>query len=348
MGNKFSQSPNIPELKEHTALIVAQYNLRQRHLRKLFSLFQEMDEGKTSKWTIIEYSKLLGIYPESLVTPCLEGLVKFGSSSRDGRLSFEDFLVATTSYCALSREELLQYFFILVDSDRSGVLDRGELENFFSASVFCKRKHHSRQAIYPPNYLGALAEFGKGQWKSLVFEEFCLMCDLFPHLAFPAVHLQMLLRRAILGSMFWREWDSERLKIFHLEAESKTITFQAPSLLTGEIMDVVKPGRITMREIFEFTKRKGLRKPSLDYGLRDDKPKSQSFTASRDAVLNRAPLLNLIRNPNSVYHVPLASFSRSGIFADDTLDVTFRFDRSVTHGGVALGALDKANENYVR
>ena len=347
MGNGGSNGMP-PRLAEHTALIVAQYNIRQRHLRQLFALFEEMDENKTSKWTIIEYSRLLETYPESLVTPCLEGLVKFGSSSRDGRLSFEDFLVATTSYCGLSKEELLQYVFILIDSDRSGVLSREELENFFSASVFARRKHHSRQAVYPPNYLGALTEFGKGQWKSLVFEEFCLMCDLFPHLAFPAVHLQMLLRRCILGSMFWKEWDSERLKIFHLEAESKGITFKAPNLITGEIVNVVKPGRITMKEIFEFTKRKGLRKPSLQSGFRLDRLKSSSFTADRDTVLTRAPLLSLVRNPNSVYHVPLASFSRSGIFADDAFESDQRFNRSASHGGALLGALDKANEKYVR
>ena len=335
----------IPEFSEHTALIMAQYNLRPRHLRTLLSLFEEMDENRTGKWTIIEFSSLLNIGQDNLVTPCLEALIKFGSSSKDGRLSFEDFIVATCSFCALSKEEILQFVYIIIDADRSGILDKEELENFYSASVYAKRKNHARQAIYPPNYMTALSEFGGGQWRSLVYEEFCLMCDLFPHLAFPAIHLQLLLRREILGSRFWAAWDAERLKIFHLEAESKTITFHGPSLITGTIVEIVKPGRITMKEIFEYTKRKGLRRLASESGIKERNEKGDSFTESRDAVLKRAPLLNLIRNPNSVYHVPLATFGRVNSAHADAFDGR-AFARTSTTGGF-LGALDNAGDNYI-
>jgi len=339
-------SKDSAALSEHTALIMAQYNLRPRHLRTLQSLFGEMDENKTGRWTIIEFSHLLNVGHDNLVTPCLEALVKFGSSTKDGRLSFEDFLVATCSFCALSKEEILQFVYILIDADRSGILDREELENFYSASVYAKKKNRARQAIYPPNYMTALSEFGGGQWKSLVYEEFCLMCDLFPHLAFPALHLQMLIRREILGSRFWRAWDSERLKIFHLEAESKTITFHGPSLLTGKIVEVVKPGRITMKEIFEFTKRKGLRKLASESGIREKTDtQDDTFTKSRDAVLKRAPLLNLIRNSNSVYHVPLANYGRADTTQPGSGDARMLSRASMEAG--FLGALDNAADNFI-
>ena len=227
MGNMMDMTPL---LTEHTAVIMAQYNIRPKHVKRLYGLFADMDVNRTGKWTIVEVNQLLDSYPESLVTPCLEALIKFGSSGRDGRLTFEDFIVAVCSFCALSKEELLQFVYITIDADRSGVLDRQELTNFYSSSVYVKRKKTTRQASYPSNYVGALEQFGKGQWKSLVFEEFCLMCDLFPHLAFPGIHLQHMLRREVLGSRFWREWDAERLKIFHLEAESKTVTFTGPSI----------------------------------------------------------------------------------------------------------------------
>jgi Ca2+-binding EF-hand superfamily protein len=347
MGNQVT----VPEwsLSEHSALIMAQYNVKPRHLKILSRLFARLDVNHTDKWTIIEFRKLLGIYPESLVMPCLEALIKFGSSSRDGRMSYEDFIIAVCSFCAFSKEELLQFVYIIIDADRSGVLDKQELENFYSASVHVKRRHHARQAIYPPNYMGALEEFGKGQWTSLIFEEFCLMCDLFPHLAFPAVYLQMMLRRAILGTRFWKAWDDERLRIFHLEAESKTITFKAPSLITGEMVEVVKPGRITMKELFEFTKRKGMKKASLGESEADlSTEKVDNFTKNRDTVLRRAPILNLIRNPNSVYYVPLGSFSRTGLLSNDFIDNEAVMGRGASRGGSFLGALDKANENFTR
>ena len=168
-----------------------------------------------------------------------------------------------------------------------------------------RHKQIRKRYIYPPNYLKALEEFQNGEWTGLIFEEFCLMCDLFPHLAFPVVHLQDQLRRRMLGAAFWRAWDLERLKIFHLEAESKSVAFRAKSLISNEQVDVVKPGRVSMKEVFEFTKRNGLRDRDAAAVAASASSDQTSYTKARDAVLRRAPLLNLIRNPVSVYYVPL-------------------------------------------
>ena len=339
MGNTLDTTPL---LTEHTAVIMAQYNIQAKHVKRLYALFTEMDVNRTGKWTIVEINQLMDSYPESLVTPCLEALVKFGSSGRDGRLTFEDVIVTLCSFCALSKEELLQYVYLIIDADRSGVLDREELTNFYSSSVFVKSKRHHQQASYPANYVGALKEFGKGQWQSLVFEEFCLMCDLFPHLAFPAIHLQNMLRREILGARFWRDWDVERLKIFHLETESKTITFTGPSLITGETITIVKPGRITMKEIFEFTKRNGLKR-EVEWDA-----ESNSFTKNRDAILRRAPLLNLIRNPNSVYHVPIKSLAQGQSRVEaEGMPMTGTMGRTRMASMAFLGALDKGAEKIL-
>ena len=335
MGNRVS----APRLDEHTATIMSQYNIKPHHVDRLYRIFTEFDENHTGQWTILEFNHFLHNYPESVISPSLEALVKLASSSRDGRLTFLDFVVSVCSYCALNKEELLQYNYIMIDSDRSGILEKAELHNFFAASVkLRKRKRmYARQAIYPPNYTLALDQFEHGNWKSLVFEEFCLMCDLFPHLAFPSVHLQNLLRRAVLGTSFWDDWDEERLRIFHLEAESKTMSFTGINLLTGEEVTIVKPGRVTMKEIFEFTKRNGLRQVDTEgegfaQAARPDREEgtATSFTKARDAVLSRAPLLNLIRNPNSVYHVPL-----------DRKDGARHLKK-----GTILGALDKDTANY--
>ena len=313
MGN----TESYPVLDEHTAMIMALYNIKPRHISRLHRRFVQF-QNETFTWTINEFNKALPNYPDSFVTPCLKALVDFGSASQDGRLRFVDFLVSVCSFCALSKEELLQFSYIIIDVDRSAVLDMDELTNFFNASCKMNPKNNRmkpyKQMFFPMNYMDALAQFQNGEWESLVFEEFCLMCDLFPHMGFPAVRLQDMLRRRFLGSKFWREWDKERLKIFHLESESKTITFTGTSLITGEEIKIIKPGRVGIKEIFEFTKRNGLkrtanddqdgRKSSARSGAADSSG-STSFTKARDEVITRAPLLNMIRNPDSVYHVPL-------------------------------------------
>lgn len=363
----------MPPIDEHTATVVAQYNLEASDVAKLFYKFNEYDEHRQGFWTIVEFNKYLRNAPEDLPTPCLESFIGLASSTRDGRMSFTDFLISCTSYCALSREELLQFFYIIMDRDRSGILDKDEIFGHFSATVKMQAstfgpKGVYKQDIYPPNYLEALRQFKNGKWSGLMFEEFCWLCDLFPHVGFPVALLQDKMRERILGASFWHSWDDERLKIFHLEAESKSIQFETRSILTGQPISITKPGRVSMKEVFEFTKRNGLKRVQYDkvegvwksvertnFSRPDwsgDVSGTTSYTKGRDQVLSRAPLLNLIRNPNSVYYVPLDGsrpvFSNARV-NDDAGIVNSTIDTKFARGETArvgfLGALDESKGN---
>ena len=355
MGSKVS---SFPPLDEHTASIMGQYNIESHHIAKLYCKFIEYDEDFSGTWSLAEFNRYLHNYPDTLISPALEALVKLSSSSRDSKLTFVDFLISICSFCALSREELLQFLYIVIDYDRSGVLDRGEVYAFFSANVRMRplKKHLvakqiRKRCIYPPNYTKALEEFQNGEWKSLIFEEFCQMCDLFPHLSFPVFYLQDQLRRRVIGSSFWQKWDTERLKIFHLESESKSVKFKAKSLTyTDRVVDVVKPGRVSMKEIFEFTKRNGLRDRQMSGNqpltTNENNTNGQLFTVQRDAILSRAPILNLIRNPISVYFVPL---DHGLNFDDPPQESNKNNQQSIIQAqrrGAVLGALDEHNQLF--
>jgi len=321
----------FPQIDEHTAAIMCQYNISRDQVVELHRKFEEYDIDNRGSWSMKEVHAYLKTYPDKLTSPCLEALTQLGSSSRDGRLSFQDFIVSFCSFCALTKEELLQYMYLIIDRDRSGILDKDELRSHFShkTPMQMKRGHkiiQYQRHVYEPNYLASLEAFRDGKYESLTFEEFCLLCDLFPHMGFPPYFLQELLRRRMLGSSFWDSWDAERLKIFHLESESKSIQFTGTSLITGQKIIVTKPGRITMKEIFEFTKRNGLKRnddfmedPADDgmivhgkiFPIAAGGDVQDSYTRTRDKILAVAPLLNLIRNPTNVYYVPIKSASDS-------------------------------------
>ena len=143
MGNRSSKSAKF-QLDEHTASVMSQYNIEEKHVDKLYRKFLEYEDD-SGNWSLDEFNKFLHNYPDSLISPCLDSLVKLASPTKDSQLGFVDFLISITSFCALSKEELLQFMYIVIDYDRSGVLDRAELFSFFSASVRMKPK---RKNIY--------------------------------------------------------------------------------------------------------------------------------------------------------------------------------------------------------
>jgi hypothetical protein len=79
-----------------------------------------------------------------------------------------------------------------------------------------------------------------------------------------------------------------------------------------------------------------------------DDSKGDSFTKKRDAVLKRAPLLNSIRNPNSLYHVALADVDHIELPEEDNMDGVVLLSRNQTRENVALKALNRAHENHAR
>jgi hypothetical protein len=147
-----------------------------------------------------------------------------------------------------------------------------------------------------------------------------------------------------LGSRFWKKWDLERRAIFTLESDSKPINFTGTSLITGELQSVVKPGRVSMMEIFEYTKRNGLKEIPSEESVVRPEYQIESITKERDSILIRAPLLNLIRNPNSVYHVPLADRHLSEKRESTLLPPLGEWRKQ---RGQLLGALDISTDRFL-
>lgn len=293
----------MPPIDRRGLQIVMQYNLEEKHLRSLWQKFVEMDIDMNGFWTISECYRLVAEPRTSMLAPILDALFKMADRANDGTLSFDDFLVSMTSFCSLNKEEVLQFMFIVVDEDRNGYITKEELLEFFSY----KGPGGVNQApVFPVNNKNALDLFQNGSWKRLYFDEFANLSELFPYVAYPAFQLQKMMRDALLGRRFWDKWDEERLRVFYMEAESKSMTVQkrAPD---GTMITVHKPGRFTMKEILEYSRRKSM----THKGKKVPRPMEEaqiegSVTAERDEQISRTPLLNILRNPHAAYHVPYA------------------------------------------
>lgn len=155
--------------------------------------------------------------------------------------------------------------------------------------------------MFPINNKNALDKFRGGKWKSLEFDSLALLCQSFPYISYPIQHTQDLYRDVLLGQGFWDIVDGARQRNYGVQ---KVRRVHLPG--SKDRVEVKLPGRITMQEILEYSKRK----TSVERGKRvvvqeaADLEVCSVITKERDEQIANCPLLNMIRNPRCMYHVP--------------------------------------------
>jgi len=294
-------SNSLPLLSRRSFEIVLQYNIREKHLVQLYTLFLRMDTNCNGVWTIEECYNLISETRISVVEPFLNGLFDMADSSGVGQLSFEDFMVSFLCFCSLGKEEVLQFMFMVIDKDHKGYLTRQELITFFSRTVMTSGK---AIPLFPQNNVLAVEDFCNKHGPELIFDQLAQISEVYPLTGFGPFHLQFLIRNAILGKSFWNKWDSDRDRIFHMEAETVKA---APEVvhIQQEYITVTKPGRFVFKEILEYGRRKSYCEKGKQVSRTEENViETGSVTAMRDENISRTPILNIIRNPKFPYHVP--------------------------------------------
>lgn len=187
---------------------------------------------------------------------------------------------------------------MIVDEDRNGKIDKNELNRFFS--YVPPEAGDKGRPMFPVNNKNAIDKFRGGNWLYLEFDGLAQLCERFPYIAYPVTHVQHLFRSKLLGTKFWERLDSDRMKlnmqerIFHVRAAD------------GSWRAVERPGRCTMKEILEYSRRK----TTVQNGKRVGKPAkvltmvNSEMTKLRDEQIARMPLMNMIRNNRCMYYVP--------------------------------------------
>jgi hypothetical protein len=174
-------------------------------------------------------------------------------------------------------------------------LDKEELNKFFSFAP--EEAGDDSTPMFPVNNKNALDKFRGGRWNFLDFDGLAQLCERFPYIIYPVLHVQYLFRSKLLGVRFWERLDRQRMKV-NLQERS----FVAED---GKVLE--RPGRCTMKEILEYSRRKTI----VQNGRRVGRPAktessimSSDITKLRDEQISRMPLMNLIRNCRCMYYVP--------------------------------------------
>jgi len=290
-------SAKLPPLADRDLSILLSYNLEESHFKAFWHRFVQIDVNLNGVWTVNEVYKLINEPRFSIRAPILDRIFFMGDSHSEGAMVFQDFLVSFASFCALSKEEVLQLLFMIIDGDRNGTCEKEELLEFFS---YVPPGSGSMQPLFPVNNKNALDKFRGGNWKSLEFDGMAQLCEKFPYIAYPAYHVQEQFRRMLLGETFWQKLDQDRMVRHGMPRKMRRM--QLPG--SKQRIEVMPPGRCTMPEFLEYSRRK----TKIANGKRvvdEQGTQVQSITTKeRDEQIARSPLANMIRNPRCMYHVP--------------------------------------------
>mmetsp|Transcript_30149 Transcript_30149/g.64178 ORF Transcript_30149/g.64178 Transcript_30149/m.64178 type:complete len:434 (+) Transcript_30149:105-1406(+) len=291
----------LPPIVDRDLKILLSYNLNESHIGRLWVNFTEVDIDCNGAWTVDTLYRLIQEPRMSMRAPIIDALFFMGDGKSEGVITFQDFLITFTSFCALSTEEILHLLFIIVDKDRNGRIEKEELLDFFSyVPVGCGGE---KQPIFPVNNKNALDKFRGGKWLSLEFDGLAQLVELFPYIAYPAYHTQEMYRSMLLGTAFWDRLDLYRMKY---SGSSKKRRVRVPGS-RGEKMEVELPGKCTMQELLEYSRRKtcvhqGRR--VLSQQAKEEASMASNITREKDDQIARCPLLQMIRNPRCMYYVP--------------------------------------------
>lgn len=291
-------SSKLPPVGDKDLRTVLSYNLNESHIRSVYKLFTEIDVDSNGVWTVSEMYRVLKEPRLSVRAPVIDTIFFMGDSNSEGSMTFQDFLVTMSSFCALSKEEMLQFLFMIIDIDRNGTIEKEELLNFFSY-IPAGADDGRGEPVFPVNNKNALDKFRSGKWRSLQFDGLAQLCELFPYIAYPAYHTQDMYRKILLGKGFWERLDYERIKY---QTVVRTKRVKMP--FTKKKIEVKLPGRCTMQELLEYSRRNtavqgGKRVTSQDAGETES-----TLAKERDLQIQRSPILNMIRNPRCMYYIP--------------------------------------------
>lgn len=281
-------SSKLPPVGDKDLRTVLSYNLNESHIRSVYKLFTEIDVDSNGVWTVSEMYRVLKEPRLSVRAPVIDTIFFMGDSNSEGSMTFQDFLVTMSSFCALSKEEMLQFLFMIIDIDRNGTIEKEELLNFFSY-IPAGADDGRGEPVFPVNNKNALDKFRGGKWRSLQFDGLAQLCELFPYIAYPAYHTQDMYRKILLGKGFWERLDYERIKY---QTVVRTKRVKMPS--TKKKIEVKLPGRCTMQELLEYSRRNtavqgGKRVTSQDAGEAES-----TLAKERDLQIQRSPILYYI------------------------------------------------------
>lgn len=189
--------------------IMTRFYLTDEDLNKLYNFFKKIDKAKSGYLTLDEIYLLIHEKPNlSIVAPFLDRFFVMMEKEFNEKVSFEEFVPNLISYCLSSIFQLVEFVFNFYDKDHDDFVSRLDIVKFLQI----KREDEN---LYPLNHGRAIDNFAQAvRSDKIALQEFIEICDKFPFLYYPAVHLQHLLRKYFISENFWKKYQQNVKKAY--------------------------------------------------------------------------------------------------------------------------------------
>mmetsp|Transcript_25800 Transcript_25800/g.43047 ORF Transcript_25800/g.43047 Transcript_25800/m.43047 type:complete len:272 (-) Transcript_25800:1343-2158(-) len=189
MGNGLAPPP-VDYRIERT---MKNFQLPMNKVEELWKIFCRHDREGTGYLAVDEFFERIIRYPRSGLTDQMFRLIE---SKNDTALTFGEFVEMVTTFACFERKELLRYFFYILDSHRSGLIEKTELKHF----IFGMWNHDISSNVQDGiNYLESIDE-GDGAFNFLQIESVQLK---YPIVFSPLYKLQVHIIMYTLGETWW-------------------------------------------------------------------------------------------------------------------------------------------------
>jgi len=152
MGSKGSKNPAAPKQKLSESdykFLVAQTGLSRDDIKKFFDEFMRNNpDGLLDQQEFVRLYDTLRPEPRELIDEISVNVFNAFDKDRNGKLSFQEFLVAYALTSRGDQRQKLDYAFTVYDADHNGYLDQNELNAVLTGMLDLlgadKRNHNSR------------------------------------------------------------------------------------------------------------------------------------------------------------------------------------------------------------
>jgi len=155
-----------------------------------------MDKEGLGYVNLDDLYKLLNEEPCSVVSPYIEKFYMMIDKETNDKMSFLELVSVVGKFCLYTREQILNFVFLLIDTNTDGFISKRDIIKFLTIERFGKK-------LFPYNHLIAVDFLDVERSDRISFQQFISLEREFLYLTYPAVRFQTELKAQFGGQQLW-------------------------------------------------------------------------------------------------------------------------------------------------